>query len=306
MRVKQSGVVFAMTVMTSLAACGGGTEQPPQEATVVVRGAPLPYSDNRAANTPATIVFLHGAVTDLRMWGPHRAHIGSTYRTVAYTQRYHGTTDWAPNWPPYGVNTHAADLIAFLDQLGAGPVHLVAWSYAGHIAFSAALQRPDLFRGLFVYEPGVPSYVNDPAALNTLQQDGMAAFGPVFDAVRQGDNVAALKLLLDASGQATNYFDTQSAASRRIELDNARTMTELLLRQEAAPTITCAQLGSLQTPVRIAYGALSRPLYSVVSHAAQQCAGGSGHLVVPGHNHMWPDADPLGFTRAVIDFVEQR
>lgn len=143
-----------------------------QRFTVPIRGAALPCSDNRA-DAGATLVFLHGAVTDLRLWDRHRALIGRRHRTIACTLRYHGEmasrADWPADWPPYGAQTHADDLIELLDRLGTGPVVLVAWSYAGHVAFQAALQRPGLFRGLFVHEPGVPSYVDDPQSLAAWQ-----------------------------------------------------------------------------------------------------------------------------------------
>lgn len=269
---------------------------------MTVNGTNVEYVDNGAA-APA-LLFLHGAVTDLRMWDVHRALAGERYRTIAYTQRYHGTGEWSATWPPYGVPTHSGDLIAFVEKLGVGPVHLVAWSYSGQTAFDAALRRPDLFRSVFVYEPGVPSFVTDPAALAAWGADAGAAFGPIFGAVTEGDNVKALELLLDASGQSAGYFERQSAASRAIQLANARTMSELMLRQQPAPQITCEQLAGLKVPTRVGYGADSRPLYSVVGGAAQGCIGGTGHLRVEGRNHMWPDADPAGFMRAVEDFVE--
>lgn len=301
--MKLGQYIAALLASACLAACGGGNaEDTPR--TMQVNGTTLDYRDNRAA--APTIVFLHGAVTDLRMWDAHRALAEPEFRTVAYTQRYHGTGPWAANWPPYGVNTHSRDLTAFVEQLGAGPVHLVAWSYAGHIAFDAALRRPDLFRSVYVYEPGATTYVSDPAEFAAWAQDAGQAFGPVFGAVRQGDDVQALKLLLDASSSSTGYFATQSAAAQRMELDNARTMSELLLRQEAPPEITCAQLGTLRVPTRVGYGGTTRPQYAVTSRAAQRCVGGTGHFVVEGRNHMWPMEDPAAFTRSVLDFVRTR
>lgn len=270
-----------------------------------VRGADLPCSDNRAESA-VTLVFLHGAVTDLRMWHRHRAIIGMRYRTIACTQRYHGHGAWQADWPPYGVKTHADDLVACLDQIDAGPVHLVAWSYAGQVAFQAALQRPELFRGLFVYEPGVPGHVDDPQAMARWQADAEAAFGPVFEAAMRADFVGAMKRMLDASSPSPGVFDRQDPASQRIQLDNARTMELLLLRQEAPPMIPSdelARLPGLGVAACIAYGLASRPLQTIPAQAAQQCLGGTGHLAVPGQDHLWPDTDPAAFTQAVLDFV---
>lgn len=263
--------------------------------------AMLEYCDNKVDGS--AILFLHGGLTDLRVWEPHREIIGDQYRTIAYSQRYHGRGAWSADWPPYGVNTHSRDLIEFIAAVAA-PVHLVAWSYAAHVAFDAVLRRPDLFRSLFVYEPGFATYVADQADQSAAQEDAIAAFGPAFVAAGSGDVENALKLLVDASGQASGYFDAQPSAVKALQMDNARTIPELLFRQEPPPHISCAQLASLEVPTLVARGANSRPMYSIVSKAAQSCIGGAEHLVIPGRNHMWPDEDPQGFVDAVLRFIQ--
>jgi pimeloyl-ACP methyl ester carboxylesterase len=294
----------AALLAASLAACGGGAAPVLRQAPV--NGAQLTYADS-GAPAAHTLLFLHGAVTDLRMWDAHRAiAAGRSFRTVAYSQRYHGDAEWGAGWPPYGTRTHAADLIAFVAQLQGGPVDLVAWSYAGHVALLAALERPDLFRSVFIHEPGVPSYVTDPEQMAAFGADAGAAFGPIFEAAGRGDTALALKRLLDASGQAEGYFEAQPAIARTVQQENARTLPELLFRQETAPAISCEQLRGLRVPVRVAYGARSRPLYAVVAAAAQRCIGGSGHPVVAGRNHMWPQEDPAGFMQVVFEFLEAR
>lgn len=251
-----------------------------------------------------TVVFLHGALTDLRMWDRHAATISDRYRAVCYTQRYFGTAPWGSDWPPFGVHTHSADLVQLLVALGGGPVHLVAWSYAGHAALDVAVRRPDLVESLFIYEPGAPTYVSDPAELAELAADANAMFGPIFEAVQvHGDDALAVRRLLDGSGQAPGYFDAQPPDRRDMQMDNARTMP-LLLSQPAPPAITCAQLGRLSMPVCIAHGERTRPVFGVPSRAAARCIPHGRHLVVPGATHMWPDESPEAFTAAVVDFLE--
>lgn len=40
------------------------------------------------------MLFLHGAVTDLRMWERHPELMAGDFRALAYTQRYHGAQPW--------------------------------------------------------------------------------------------------------------------------------------------------------------------------------------------------------------------
>lgn len=269
--------------------------------TLAVRGAHLPCADSGGTGTP--VLFLHGAVTDLRMWDAHRALLRDGFRTIAYSQRYHGPGAWQSHWPAYGTDTHAEDLVAAAQALQAGPMHLVAWSYGGHPALLAALRRPQLFRSVFVYEPGVPSYVEDPQALAAWQADAQQAFAPLFEAASTGDLDLALRRLLDASSEQPGYFDRQPAEAQAIQRENMRTLGELLFRQAPAPAISAAQLADFPVPLCVARGVDSRPLYGLVSAAAQRCLPAERRLVVPGANHLWPQEDPAAFVEAVRAFI---
>lgn len=266
-----------------------------------VNGALLHYA---AEGQGPAVVFLHGALADYSMWNPHRAVMAASYRAISYTQRYFGPTPWASDWPPFGIHTHSNDLVQFLQRLAAGAVHLVAWSYAGHIALNVALLHPELISSLFIYEPGVPTYVTDPAELEAFAADAGAMFGPVFDAVQsRGDNEEGVRRLLDGSGQRSGYFDAQPPARKELQMANAQTMP-LQLAQTSPPVITCEQLGTLSMPTCIAQGEVTRPLFAIVSRAAARCIPNCRHLVVSGAGHMWPDEDPVAFTTAVVDFLK--
>jgi pimeloyl-ACP methyl ester carboxylesterase len=100
------------------------------------------------------VVFLHGALGDLRTFAPHCRLLSATNRAITYTQRYFGRGQASQEGPAFGIETHAVDLFAVLEALGVGPVNLVAWSYAGHAALRAAQLRPDLLKAVLIYESG--------------------------------------------------------------------------------------------------------------------------------------------------------
>jgi pimeloyl-ACP methyl ester carboxylesterase len=168
------------------------------------------------------VVLVHGAPSDYRVWLPHCGALSARYRAIAYTQRYFGRGEWRGDWPLFGVRTHADDLVALLRDVVFEPAHVVAWSYGAHVALTAANEEPGLFRSLLVYEPGVPTYVTEAHELAAITADAGLAFAPVFAAVASGDNDAAVRALLDASGQANGYFESQSAERQRVQLDSAR------------------------------------------------------------------------------------
>ncbi len=104
-------------------------------------------------------MFVHGSMPDYRIWEAERPAVAARYRTIAYTQRYFGNTPWQDDGRNFNQATHAADLIAFIQSLGAGPVHVVAWSYGGSVATLAASQHPELLRSLSLHEPTIGSLI---------------------------------------------------------------------------------------------------------------------------------------------------
>ena len=248
------------------------------------------------------VLFVHGAVSDYRTWDRQRAALAdSGYRAIAYTQRYFGTEPWGQNWPAFGVQTHSDDLTAFIRGLGVGPVHLVAWSYSGHIVLDVALKHPDLVKSAFVFEPGVSSFIVDASALKAIEDDAGAAFGPAVKAMQDGDNVASVRELIDAVGERKGYFDAQPAAMKAVQLDSARTMPMLFAGK--APPITCDQLGQIRPPVAMVRGADVRPFFKLTADAAARCMPNSKRLVVPNQKHLWPGEDVAGFNTALVGFL---
>lgn len=192
--------------------------------------------------------------------------------------------------------------MAFCEDLGAGPVALVAWSYAGHVALQAASQRPDLFNHIFIYEPGVPSYTTDSDELAAFGRDAEVMFGPIFHAAGKGDTREAVHLLIDGSG-GEGIFKRQTAECHQIELENAHTMP-LLLPQSAPPHLSCHDLGNLQVLVSIVWGEATRPIFKITSRSAARCLSKSRHIEVPGVGHLWPDQDPKGFAELVRQWLD--
>lgn len=264
---------------------------------VTINGASIEYFQQGRG---APVVLLHGAPSDYRVWLPHCAALSERYRAIAYTQRYFGLGEWARDWPPFGARTHADDLVALLRQVAGEPAHVIAWSYGAHVALTAAHEEPGLFRSLFVYEPGVPTYVTDAQELAAFTADANLMFGPVLAAVQRGDNQAAVRALLDGSGGASGYFEGQSAERRRVQLDSARVLP-LLFSQPSPPALRCEDLQRLRVPVAVAWGERTRPFFGVVSRAAARCIPGPHHGAIAGATHMWPEERP----RELVDRMQR-
>ena len=156
--ITSAAKVACIAVLGTLAACQSSPTGAAPSAVkyLAVNCTRLPYVEQ---GNGAPVVLVHGAVSDYRTWDRQRNALSRQYKAISYTQRYFGTEAWDRNGPKFGVQTHSDDLAAFVRGLNAGPVHLVAWSYSGHIALNVALTSPELVKSAFVFEPTVPSYV---------------------------------------------------------------------------------------------------------------------------------------------------
>lgn len=294
--------IAAAACFAALTACQTAPSGPPTVKYMPVNGARLPYVE-QGKGVP--VVFVHGGASDYRTWDRQRELLSSSYRATSYTLRYFGTEPWSQDWPKFSVQLHADDLVAFIRGLGAGPVHLVAWSYGGHIALNVALKNPELVKSAFVFEPIVPSYVTDPAELKALGDDAAVMFPPIVQAVQAGDNAEATRRLIDAVGERKGYFDASPPALRTVMLDSARTLP-LLIGSPPPPAISCGQLAQIVAPVLIVRGELVRPVHRVVADGAGRCLPPGRLLVIPKTKHMWPSEDPEGFSQTLMTFLRDK
>lgn len=82
-------------------------------------------------------------------------HLAKDAEVITYDLRGHGRSDRPPTG--YGIADHAADLIALIDALGiTRPVHLVAFSYGGAVATTAAIRHPERMASVTLLDGVVP------------------------------------------------------------------------------------------------------------------------------------------------------
>lgn len=93
-------------------------------------------------------VLLHPGGADARAFEPLMAELDGGYRFLTPDQHGHGRTpDREGEW---SFADMAADTAALLEELGAGPAHVLGWSDGGVLGLYLAHTRPDLVRSLVV------------------------------------------------------------------------------------------------------------------------------------------------------------
>jgi pimeloyl-ACP methyl ester carboxylesterase len=273
----------------------------PTMKQALVNGVALNYVEQGQG---APVVFVHGAFSDHRNWEAQRAEIAKRYRYIALDQRYFGTAPWSDDGAKYSVPTHANDLAAFIQQLNAGPVHVVGWSYGGAVALVLAVQRPDLVRSLFLNEPALGSIVSDPADQKILAEERRGVASAVA-ASKANNQAQAVQIFADWVNDEPGSFEALPSTMRNVHLENSRTLPAHFA-SPPSPAITCPQLGQLKVPVSVAKGQQSRPFFTILADATHRCIPGSRLIVTPNARHMAPVQNTSAFNAALLAHLDGR
>jgi 3-oxoadipate enol-lactonase len=129
-----------------------------------------------------TVVFVHEAVVDSRVWDPQWSSF-EAYRRVRFDLRGFGRSP-VRTLPL----THARDVVKLLDELDVSGAALVGGSLGGRVALEVAIARPDLVSALVLVGTGLPGHD---------WSDEVRAYGQAEDeAVLRGDLDEATELNL--------------------------------------------------------------------------------------------------------------
>ena len=295
--------LFVMCAM-ALTLCGCQTfQQSPvdrlQTKQVQINGIELPYIEEGHG---IPVVFVHGSMSDYRIWEAERPAVATRYRFIAYNQRYFGNTPWRDDGKNFNQATHAADLIAFIQSLHVGPVHVVAWSYGGSVATLAASQHPELFRSLSIHEPTIGSLIVNTPEGKAAADDFGKAVAKLRSVANSGDTRGATSQFWEFIARLPpGGLDHEPQVLRQIVMENARTVP-LSLNAPPQP-ITCAMVKSIKAPVLITVGANTRPLWTLASNAMATCALDGEVVTIPNSNHDAIVRQPVAFTNALLNFL---
>ena len=95
----------------------------------------------------SSLVLIHGAFGDARLWDPQWEHFSSKYKVLRYDLRGHGKTG-ASELDRYTMLTFAGDLASIMDALKIDSAIVCGLSWGGGIAQTFAIRYPERVKGL--------------------------------------------------------------------------------------------------------------------------------------------------------------
>ena len=274
---------------------------PAPAAEIAINGTSLIYDE---AGDGPVVLFVHGAVSDHRAWAGFRDRVAQNHRFVSYDQRYFGPAEWQDDAASFSVSTHADDLVAMIDALNAGPVHLVTWSYGGLVGIHAALRNPENFRSIVHFEPSVGSLHAGLSGERAAIAQVSPAFAPMAASLEKGAEAEAVRRLIEAVFQLdTGTADGFPEEAQSMWDENARTLVPFLEASSAVAPITCEDLSGLEMPTLVMQGSDTYVLDAMMADEVARCQPNTSTMVLPGANHGGPALQPEAFIDAVLSFV---
>jgi pimeloyl-ACP methyl ester carboxylesterase len=130
------------------------------------------------------VVFVHGGSAHARWWDFVAAHLLDRYRCVALDLRGHGDSGWSAAGD-YHLETHAADVAALIDHLGAPTVALVGHSFGGFVAMRFAAHAGPRLSGLAIVDSRSRIGARSARFLEALGRFPHPRYVSIDDAVRR-------------------------------------------------------------------------------------------------------------------------
>lgn len=253
-----------------------------------------------ALGSGSPLVAIHGSLGDFRSWSPVMGPLSRRHRLIVPSLRHFFPEIWDGKDGRFTIPQHTADVIAFIESLKLGPVHLMGHSRGGHIAFRVAHARPDLVRKLILAEPGGEL---DASLLPPGQQASPARVASIVEAARliaAGDIDGGLEHFVDRiDGSGT--WAKRPAATKQQRRDNAGTLVGQVNEQRRP--FTRVEAEAIRNPTLLIGGGSTQGFLPAVLKALAGAIPGAGSVLIPETTHVMFDQAPVAYSDIVTRFL---
>ncbi|MBX2883554.1 MAG: alpha/beta hydrolase [Granulosicoccus sp.] len=271
--------------------------QDPQQA-LVANDITLSYIRE---GTGQPLIFIHGAMGDLRAWQPQWSTFIQRFDCISYSRRYS-----YPNENPLNTREHSAlvdaeDLLGLMDALQIDSACLVGSSYGGFTALATAIAAPSRVSALVSVEAPMMRYAyrsNSNAAIAEAFLDASAR--PARAAFEAGDDqLGVLTLTGGIVGKGIDEIP-QDVLDRRMA--NAKAARSLALSDDEFPLLDERALAALEMPIMLVSGADTAPVHRAIFDEVAAVMPKAKIMIFENSGHSVSQQQPEEFNKAVMEF----
>ena len=262
------------------------------------------------------MVIVHANISDLRSWEPIEPLVAEHFRVINYSRRFAHPNRLIVDGADDVLAAHADDLIALIEKLQLGKVHLVGNSSGAFICLLAAQKRPDLVRTLTLEEPPVVSMflqalppkpgevfkllLSSPATLIEFIKFGAGTIGPATKAFQQGRNGTGLNIFARGVLGAAAYAKV-TPARRRQMVDNLAPHRAALLGS-GLPVFTAADAEAIRIPTQLVRGINTPGFQRRINQRLASLIPGARDVCISNASHLVHEDNPQEVAKAILEF----
>lgn len=261
-----------------------------------------------------SIVFVHGTMSDYRVWRSQTDQLSRTYRTVAYSRRSAFPNVRPGDLADSSVENDTDDLGRLIDELGVSPSHLVGHSYGGFIAAYFAAQHPEMLRSLTLVNAAiVPMLVrnpNNPVAMLSflIKSSATASSGwrlsrasrTSIKEAEAGNRDGAARLFYASLWDKGTAIPQPMEEDLKMMADNARNLNETT---KPFPEFTVDEAKEIRTPTLVIRGEQSALWDLKISERLASAIKGSDSARVSNAGHFCMVENPSEFNGRLLQFL---
>jgi pimeloyl-ACP methyl ester carboxylesterase len=284
--------------------------------TAKVNGTMLAYCEQGVGEP---VVFVHGALSDLRNWVHQLPAIGASYRAISYSRRYARPNEDIDPGADDQILPHVEDLAVFLREIDAAPAHLVGNSWGAYISLLTAIHHPDAVRSLVLGEPGVvpllglsfPPRVSQivsllirrPKFALTIAKGGAREFGLAEKAFRRGDDETGMRTFMRAVLGEEFYRRVPESRFQQAR-ENVSTMRAQLIGS-GPPPLSEEEVRGVRVPSLVLTGEQSSAGIHLLMDLLEELLPNVDGLEIPNASHDMHLDNPTALNNAILEFLER-
>ncbi len=282
--------------------------------TATVNGTTLAY---REVGEGEPVVFVHGAISDLRTWEQQLGAVGSSYRAITYSRRFCRPNERSD---PGGSDLSllaVEDLVAFLREIGAAPAHLVGNSYGAYVSLVTAIRYPELVKTVVAEEPPVlrlfvsvpprPTellrlLVTRPRTAIGIVQFGAGTMAPVVKLIKRGEESKAVRVFTRGV-LGKRAFDRLSQERWDQIHENFFEMKLLKRDAELLPPIDDDGVRGIRAPVLLVVGEQSPLHLRVLVDRLEELLPDMERVEIPDASHLMHEDNAAVVNEVILGFL---
>ncbi|HUE08170.1 MAG TPA: alpha/beta hydrolase [Acidimicrobiales bacterium] len=240
-----------------------------------VNGVELAWSERGSgpAGTPS-LVLVHGFTGSAHDFALVADDLAADRRVVLVDQRGHGHSTKTGTLEGYTIDQLVADLAAFLEAVGDGPVDLLGHSMGGRVAMGLALSRPDLVSTLVLMDTSAWSFMPPDESIRRLVRVWIEAFDPA-GGMPESLSVGSPEDALIEERMPASWQEEKAATFSGMDAYAVKAFGTALMADVAqGETSLRGELPSITCPTTVIAGERDHPLVDQAPELASLVANG--------------------------------